>query len=103
MFKEFASTAKDSIEAIRNEDATLQEEADNIRNRLNEISKLRSKLIVSESAYESYIGAETRDGCACPSCFFVGVESSKMLPIASDNNNDLFKCSHSGLQIEVEP
>ena len=106
MFKEFKEYAESEIESVRDEDARLNEEENRIRNRLNEISEIRSKFVIQNDALASYISACAAGFNTCPSCFISKNSTIEMRPAAhdeeSDINNDVFECPYCSASIEVE-
>lgn len=105
MFKEFIEVAESEIEAIREKDSALQQEESRIRNRLNELSEIRSKFIIKDTALASYVSACASNPHTCPSCFISQNSTVTMRPItadyATDIEIDIFKCPHCALAIEV--
>lgn len=102
MYKEFLEIAENEIEVIRNEYDNLQEEENRTRERLNEISEMRSKLGIPHDCLKSYIAACSSNRYTCPYCFVRGNSSAQVEPIGSNDGTDVFECPHCSLQIEVE-
>jgi len=106
MFKEFISTAQNEIETIKSKNKALQQEEDRIRNRLNEIAEMRSKLVIKNDTLQSYVSACASNPYTCPSCFINQNSTIEMRPIGADNIDDIdvdvFKCPHCSTIIEVE-
>jgi len=102
MFKEFIEIAKDEIETIKHKDCALEEEENAIKERLNEIMEMRSKLVINDEALASYISTCTSNPYICPSCFIREGEIVELRPVPSDNGNDVFECPHCSIAIEVK-
>lgn len=102
MFKEFIDIAKNEIKAIKEKNSNLQQEENRIRNRLNDIAKMRSKFVIDKDALATYVSACTSNRYLCPFCFISSRNSVEMKPISSKNTNDIFKCPHCFSIIEVE-
>ena len=106
MFKEFIDVAKNEIEAINEKDSALQQEENRIRNRLNDITEMRSKFVIKDNKLQAYISACASNPYTCPSCFVNQGSTIEMRPIESDNiddiNIDVFKCPHCSSIIEVK-
>ncbi|NQT22802.1 MAG: hypothetical protein HQ579_05100 [Candidatus Omnitrophica bacterium] len=102
MFKEFLEAAENEIQLVRNEYDNLQNEENQITERLNEISEIRFKLVIQNDALQSYVTACTSNRYTCPSCFIRNRQTIEISPISSQDANDIFKCPHCSLQIEVE-
>jgi hypothetical protein len=106
MFKEFISVAKNEIEAIKEKDSAFQQEENRIRNRLNDITIMRSKLVIKDNTLQAYISTCASNPYTCPSCFINQGSTIEMRPIRSDNIDDVdidvFKCPHCSSIIEVK-
>lgn len=96
--KAFEDFVKELVREIDNRNAILNKKKNDLEVELANINKEIDSLIPAKSRAESY----TVQDETCPRCRIHEGLTVKMKPIASENESDIFRCSHCSSEIEVE-
>ena len=97
--KAFIQEAHRTVDGVRQQDQALEQEENKVRARLNEIEEMRSNFAEVNARINSYPPSGSEYPCSA--CWMVDSVSREMKPISSESEIDIFRCSHCGLEIEV--
>ena len=96
MFREFVEDAKYHGRTLRNRNATLDQEIQELTDRLEEARAKQENLPVQIERAENY--GMLGNQLTCPRCYVENGQENDVVPQPSDDNSDKFRCRKCGYE-----
>ena len=97
MYKVLDDFAKELIGEINNLDETLYKKKNDLEIELAQVNNELVEISKKKARSRSY----TSECCFCPRRFIFEGMTIEMIAIPSDGENDILKCSHCGILVEI--